>query len=278
MLSFSENEAVCVDAYFHWCPEIYAVEPYKTLSNYTDEDCMTLHLSEMAWIRQMQLGISAMPQATEGHVMELWTKYNTDNLTGYNSSHSEYFALQPPNGEGGAAAAGKRGPAQLKGCGGANGHGVPDESCGQYAKMCPSNAKLAQQWVNDSMYGLVPGVPVLSQGAIAVPAIEDDGGSGFCTCDKCMQLDSPRLPKDWDGRCTGSNAGGSDSGRLTDRYIYFANAVSDELKRRLPNESIWTTYYAYDCYKQPPRKLKLRGDRDFVYVVTFGGYPSAVRC
>ena len=84
---------------------------------------------------------------------------------------------------------------------------------GQWTKMCVSQPALAEQIVHNWEHG------ALSEGvgnhSLGVSACEDDFDGGYCTCSKCRALDK------------GVN---SSSGRLSDRYASFWNAVYAAMK------------------------------------------------
>ena len=71
---------------------------------------------------------------------------------------------------------------------------------------------------------------------------ENDSGD-YCQCQNCRKLDiAPAGAPDWDRN-------------LTDRYIYFANAVAREARKIDPNVKI--TFYAYSVYRYPPQKFRV---------------------
>ena len=232
-----------------WGADYYARQ--AAWSGYTEAARADLHAAEMRWTLRMMNGLHDNPPWAEGLGDSLWKEYQTAGPNSYNSSRPGYFALQ--------AGRHLRGPKAL--------------SEPQYTKLCVSNSTLHAEVVARAMKGLVePG------GALGIAAEEDDGGSGFCTCDRCRALDrAGALPPGaaWDGACKGAVAGvNSSSNALSERYVYFQNAIHDEMLRRLPNRTdLWTSMYAYDCYKDPPVSgLKLR-PRSMAVIVTFDAYP-----
>ncbi len=70
---------------------------------------------------------------------------------------------------------------------------------------------------------------------------ENDSG-GYCRCPECLKLDAPLK-----GEKFGDN--------LSDRYIWFANAVRRKAAEADPKASV--IMYAYSCYRFPPRREKV---------------------
>ena len=101
-------------------------------------------------------------------------------------------------------------------------------------KMCVSNPKLVQKivelWKNKKPRPAY------------INVCENDGGY-YCECEECRKLD-----------ITPPGAAGWQS-NLTDRYLYFANAVAREARKIDPNVKI--TFYAYSVYRYPPRKFRV---------------------
>ena len=101
-------------------------------------------------------------------------------------------------------------------------------------KMCVSNPKLVQKIV-DLWKNKNPRPNYIN-------VCENDSGD-YCQCVNCRKLDiAPPGAADWDKN-------------LTDRYIYFANAVAREAKKIDPNVKI--TFYAYSVYRYPPQKFRV---------------------
>ena len=216
-----------------WCKEYY--EQHAWLTGYTDEICEAHNADLRQWSLRMGYGAHDMPKAGEGAGTRLWQQGSLDNMTGWKQKHPEYFALLPT---------GQRGPVVDH-----TTHGpehCPGSHCGQYVHMCVSNPALHQRIVNDSLPDIVSGTTT------GISAVDDDGGSGFCTCPKCRALDSPVLPADWDGTCKDPKLP-LDAGRLSDRYAYYAKAIYEELLRRLPGrDDLWVT----TCARTAPALLQ----------------------
>ena len=70
---------------------------------------------------------------------------------------------------------------------------------------------------------------------------ENDSG-GYCRCPECLKLDAPLK-----GEKFGDN--------LSDRYVWFANAVRRKAAKIDPDASV--IMYAYACYRFPPRREKV---------------------
>ena len=221
-----------------WCTEYYTKTAW--LTGFNTSICAQHHAERQLWYRRMGFGAHDMPQTGEGYGTQLWRARSLDNATGWKQRHSGYFALTP---------SGQRGPLPDKTTG--RPLRCPGPHCAQYVHMCVSNTSLHSRIVNDSLPDIVRGT------ATGISAVDDDGGDGFCTCSKCRALDTPRLPEDWGGSCTGDKTLPPDAGRLSDRCAYYAKAIYAELMRRLPGrEDLWVTTYAYECYHLPPRRIK----------------------
>jgi hypothetical protein len=97
----------------------------------------------------------------------------------------------------------------------------------------------------------------LQPGALGVSACEDDLDSGYCTCDKCRALDPVERAA-------------SASGRLSDRYTYFWNAVHRQLRENGHPDS-WVGAYAYASYSDPPLRQRFDNHSNvLVLSVAFG--------
>ena len=104
----------------------------------------------------------------------------------------------------------------------------------QTVKMCVSNPKLVQKIV-DLWKNKKPRPAYIN-------VCENDGGY-YCECEECRKLDiTPPGTKGWQEN-------------LTDRYLYFANAVARKARKIDPNVKI--TFYAYSVYRYPPRKFRV---------------------
>ncbi len=104
----------------------------------------------------------------------------------------------------------------------------PDRS-----KVCPSNPAVAKQIVANWL--------AMDPRPDTINACENDSG-GYCQCEECKKLDVPMPGEEFDTH-------------LTDRYVYLANAVQKLAAEHDPNVSV--VMYAYSCYRQPPRKIKV---------------------
>jgi hypothetical protein len=108
----------------------------------------------------------------------------------------------------------------------------------QHGSMCEKAPQLVKIDAAGSP-GLVQHIASLYQpGTSGVSACEDDDNTGFCTCAKCSALDPPERR-------------GSGTGSLSDRYTYFWNQVSRQL-RADGHSDAWVGAYAYDNYTDPP--------------------------
>lgn len=85
----------------------------------------------------------------------------------------------------------------------------------------------------------------------------NDGSPGFCRCGSCMELDARRPGEEF-------------LDHLTDRYLWFWNAIADKAVAIRPDVRIVT--YAYGFYRHPPRREKVRHPENMVFgmVPAFG--------
>ena len=154
----------------------------------------TLAAHEARWLQRMRMGQHDVPPWGQAF-MTWWDKYNT--------SHPEYFALQPD---------GHRGPGA---------HLTPDR-----VKMCVSNPELhkaiAEGGTSHNHFGL--------------SAAEDDSNVGYCTCSKCTAWDNPNVTR-WD------QPGASPTGSLSDRYARFFDSVSAVLAEKSPEAIVTAYAY-----------------------------------
>ncbi len=70
---------------------------------------------------------------------------------------------------------------------------------------------------------------------------ENDSG-GYCRCPECLKLDAPLKGEKF-------------ADNLSDRYVWFANAVRRKAAEFNPDASV--IMYAYSCYRFPPRREKV---------------------
>ena len=113
---------------------------------------------------------------------------------------------------------GKRGPApRLK---------------GDRVKLCVSNPAVAERIVSEWRGAGMPET---------INVCENDSG-GFCRCAECRKLDVPLAGETFDTH-------------LTDRYVHLANLVQKLAAKYRPDVS--AIFYAYSCYREPPRREKL---------------------
>ena len=101
-------------------------------------------------------------------------------------------------------------------------------------KMCVSNEALQQQIV-DNWAASSPRPKFIN--------VCENDSADYCECPKCRALDMPPRPgKKWDDD-------------LSDRYIYFANAVLTKARKIDPEVSV--CFYAYSCYRYPTRRERV---------------------
>lgn len=101
-------------------------------------------------------------------------------------------------------------------------------------KMCVSNPKLVKKII-DLWKAKNPRPSYIN-------VCENDSGD-YCQCKSCRALDiAPEGDPRW-------------AENLTDRYVYFANAVAREARKTDPDVKI--TFYAYSVYRFPPQKFRV---------------------
>lgn len=154
-----------------------------------------------------------------GHAFgHLWAKYGKD--------HPEWFALQPD--------------------------GTRDQSRSpDRARLCKSNPELIAAIAREKIEELTRNPALL--GVSVGP--NDGGRSSFCTCPKCEALDSPkgRKVKLWD--FTKGTQREIEHVTLTDRMVYFWNAIAEQVVKVHPDKLLVVD--AYSVYAAPPVERKL---------------------
>jgi hypothetical protein len=154
-----------------------------------------------------------------GHAFgHLWTKYG--------KAHPEWFALQPD---------GSRDQSRS-----------PDR-----ARLCVSNPELIAAIAREKIEELTRNPALL--GVSIGP--NDGGRTTFCTCPKCEALDSPRGGKVllWD--FTRGGRRDFEHVSLTDRMVYFWNAIAEKVAQAHPDKLLVVD--AYSVYAAPPVERKL---------------------
>lgn len=134
----------------------------------------------------------------------------------YGETHPEYFALNEK---------GERKPLYPK---------RPDR-----IKMCVSNPELHKQIVKDWLKA--KSRAKFKQLYATINVCENDS-AGFCVCPDCLALDA-------------RNPGEKLTSHLTDRYVYFANKVTELALSYDPD--VYSVMYAYAYYRFPPRNIKV---------------------
>jgi hypothetical protein len=154
-----------------------------------------------------------------GHAFgHLWAKYGKD--------HPDWFALQPD---------GSRDQSRN-----------PDR-----ARLCVSNPDLIAAIAREKIEELDRNPDLL--GVSVAP--NDGGRTTFCTCPRCEALDSPRGRQVmlWD--FTGKGRRDFEHVSLTDRMVYFWNAIADQVAKAHPDKLLVVD--AYSVYAAPPVERKL---------------------
>lgn len=148
-----------------------------------------------------------------GHAFEgLWPKYGKE--------HPEWFAMQP------------------------NGSREPIGT--DRARLCKSNPGLIAAVAQEKIEEIKKNPNVLG-----VSLCPNDGGrSTFCTCPKCEALDAPSARKVmlWD--FTGKERRNFEHVALTDRMVFFWNAIAEQVTKVYPDKLF--TVDAYSTYATPP--------------------------
>jgi hypothetical protein len=201
-----------------------------------------LKTDETVWYRRMRLGRSAQPP--RGHSFTDWYEKYKD------TPDSQVFALLPN---------GTRGPADVK---------RP-----KYMKMCVANPRFWEMQLEQfkAQFERNPNNHLLS-------CCENDGSSGFCTCDLCKAWDATteNLPEDVLNdldpnlyeRLTPRKDGLPTS--LSTRYAKWYNELARRVKEIDPDGIV--TAYAYTRYRDMPIDVKLEPNMIVGYV-GFNGYP-----
>lgn len=154
-----------------------------------------------------------------GHAFgQLWERYGKD--------HPDWFALQ---------ADGSRDQSRN-----------PDR-----ARLCKSNPDLIAAIAKEKIEELNRNPALL--GVSVGP--NDGGRSSFCTCPKCEALDSPKGRKEklWD--FTKGAQREIEHVSLTDRMVYFWNAIAEQVTKVHPDKLLVVD--AYSVYAAPPVERKL---------------------
>ena len=131
----------------------------------------------------------------------MWEKYGKD--------HPDWFALQP--------------------------NGSRDQlNSGDRARLCKSNPELIAAIARDKIEEFKQNPQLLS-----VSLEPNDGGRAtFCTCPKCEALDAPdgRKVQLWD--FTGKERRSFEHVSLTDRMVYFWNAIIEQVTQVYPGQAV----------------------------------------
>ncbi|MFO7905098.1 MAG: DUF4838 domain-containing protein [Planctomycetota bacterium] len=197
------------------------------------------------WYGHMRLGSSDKPRY--GHAFTRW--YDR-----YFDKYPEIFALTK-NGNRGLVSATHR---------------------KDFVKMCPSSDQLVDMLIEQFM-----AVRAKNPRYRWLNACENDGGQGFCTCEKCLASDlhltdqvlEKMVAKGWDREYIkeiyGTDRGGMPRS-LSNRYFTFYNKLARRLREVAPDA--YVVVYAYARYKYVPVNLKLEPNI-LVGLVGFNGYP-----
>jgi hypothetical protein len=164
-----------------------------------------------AWFQWQGLGGTL--NILGGHAFEyVWPKYGQE--------HPDWFALQP--------------------------NGSREPLAPSRVRLCKSNPELIAALARDKIAEIEANPNVLG-----VSLCPNDGGrSTFCTCPKCEALDAPGARKVmlWD--MTGKERRSFEHPALTDRMVYFWNAIAEQVGKVHPDKLF--TVEAYSVYATPP--------------------------
>lgn len=169
------------------------------------------------WFRWHKLG-GTLRVAT-GHAFgHLWGKYGKE--------HPEWFALQP--------------------------NGSRDQSRNpERARLCVSNPELIAAIAKEKIEELDAHPELL--GVSLAP--NDGGHASFCSCPRCEALDAPGAPVVTLSDYSGWKKREYKHAALTDRMVYFWNAVAEKVAVAHPGKLLAVD--AYSAYSTPPVMRKL---------------------
>jgi hypothetical protein len=169
------------------------------------------------WFRWHRLGGTLNLRG--GHAFgHMWAKYGKD--------HPDWFALQAD--------------------------GSRDQKLGpDRARLCKSNPELIAAIAREKIEELSKAPELL--GVSLGP--NDGGRASFCTCPKCEALDDPagRKVRLWD--FTGGQRRDFEHVALTDRMVYFWNAIAEQVAKVHPDRLLVVD--AYSVYAAPPVQRRL---------------------
>ena len=139
--------------------------------------------------------------------------------------HPEYFALQ------------------------SNGSRSQDSSPLRY-RLCHSNKNMIKQLAAECIRAIeaAPGTKVVS-----IPLC-DGGGTTFCMCKKCRELDPVNAVTEWIPFLQGMTTQKVKYVSLSDRVLTFSNAVAEIVTEKYPDVKVYM--YIYSHYNAAPVKVK----------------------
>ncbi len=114
-----------------------------------------------------------------------------------------------------------------------NGVRGPADKRDHFVKLCVSNPKVHEQIISNWQNAKNP--------SLIINTCENDS-HGYCHCPECCKLDV-RLE------------GEAFAEHLTDRYVWFSNAVKAKAEKINPQAGV--VMYAYSVYRYPPRREKV---------------------
>jgi len=130
-------------------------------------------------------------------------------------------------------------------------------------RLCKSNAALIEAIAQEKIKELNA-----NPGQKSVSLMTHDGGAkaGFCMCDECKKLDPPegRPTRIWTYDHKSGRTQRFDYVSLTDRMLYFYNAIAEKVAKVHPD--VLFTGQAYSVYRAPPIRGKLHSNIVFRFV------------
>lgn len=172
---------------------------------------------EEVWSRYQRVQLDSMDMSGGHGFGDWWDKYG--------EAHPDYFAAAP------------------------DGSRRAVKPSTNNTKLCASNPKVWQQWLEDIT------VKLKADPLLRVINVSPNDGytSGHCTCTNCLAWDHPDGEKvEW-GFGDGVKFQGVSQ---TDRDVRFANTLARLLKERFPDRELFVQLNAYGLARNPPIGIK----------------------
>lgn len=168
---------------------------------------------EELWSRFQRVQLDSMDMSGGHGFGDWWEKYGKE--------HPDYFAAAP------------------------NGTRTAVKPSASNTKLCASNPKVWQQWLEDIS------VKLRADPLLRVINVSPNDGytSGHCTCANCLAWDHPKgEPMQW----TFGGGVKFQGVSQTDRDVRFANTLARLLKERFPDRELFVLLNAYGLARNPP--------------------------